>query len=204
MEVPPVKPSKMTSTTAPIIPNSNEVSKNGNNISWTWFHGKISRDEAERLLRPSDSSDGLFLVRESTNFPGDYTLCVCFQSKVEHYRVIVQNKLLTIDEEEFFETLGQLVDHYKEDADGLCTKLVAEKPVADKMNLDNNVDIEAFREKGWVINEADVKIQEKIGKGEFGDVMLGNHQGLKVAIKVMKDVQPQRVKQFLAEATVMT
>jgi hypothetical protein len=25
------------------------------------------------------SLDGVFLVRESTNFPGDYTLCVCFQ-----------------------------------------------------------------------------------------------------------------------------
>ena len=65
-------------------------------------------------------------------------------------------------------------------------------------------DIEAFREAGWVINEANVKIQEKIGKGEFGDVMLGYYQGHKVAIKVMKDMQPQRTKQFLAEATVMT
>jgi len=71
-------------------------------------------------------------------------------------------------------------------------------------SLDNSIDIEEFREKGWVIDEADVKIQEKIGKGEFGDVMLGNYQAQKVAIKVMKDMQPQRTKQFLAEATVMT
>ena len=65
-----------------------------------WFHGKITRDEAERLLlgeSPSSSTspDGLFLVRESTNFPGDYTLCVVFQVKVEHYRVIaLQNRLV--------------------------------------------------------------------------------------------------------------
>ena len=103
-------------TTTQIFP-SNE---NGNH-GWSWFHGKITRDEAERLLRPScpDSKDGLFLVRESTNFPGDYTLCVCFQNKVEHYRVIVQknhqNLPFTIDEEEFFDSLGTLVDHYKED-----------------------------------------------------------------------------------------
>lgn len=188
----------MTSTNN--INHPNEV-KNGNH-HWPWFHGKISRDEAERLLRPSDSSDGLFLVRESTNFPGDYTLCVCFQNKVEHYRVIVRNNMLTIDEEESFETLGQLIDHYKEDADGLCTKLIAD--LAKLASLDNSIDIEGFREKGWVIDEADVKIQEKIGKGEFGDVMLGNYQAQKVAIKVMKDMQPQRTKQFLAEATVMT
>ena len=54
--------------------------------SMEWFHGAISREEAEKLLSPRE--DGRFLVRESTNFPGDYTLCVCFQSKVEHYRVI--------------------------------------------------------------------------------------------------------------------
>ena len=194
---------KMTSTNLIVAanhPGPIEV-KNGNH-HWPWFHGKISRDEAERLLRPSDSSDGLFLVRESTNFPGDYTLCVCFQNKVEHYRVIVRNNMLTIDEEESFETLGQLIDHYKEDADGLCTKLIAD--LAKLASLDNSIDIEGFREKGWVIDEADVKIQEKIGKGEFGDVMLGNYQAQKVAIKVMKDMQPQRTKQFLAEATVMT
>lgn len=73
-----------------------------------WFHGSITRDEAEHLLQPRE--DGLFLVRESTNFPGDYTLCVCFQGKVEHYRVKYLENKLTIDDEEYFENLGQLVD----------------------------------------------------------------------------------------------
>lgn len=72
-----------------------------------WFHGSITRDEAEHLLQPRE--DGLFLVRESTNFPGDYTLCVCFQSKVEHYRVKYLDNKLTIDDEEYFENLGQIV-----------------------------------------------------------------------------------------------
>lgn len=75
--------------------------------SLSWFHGSITRDEAEHLLQPRE--DGLFLVRESTNFPGDYTLCVCFQGKVEHYRVKYLENKLTIDDEEYFENLGQLV-----------------------------------------------------------------------------------------------
>lgn len=75
--------------------------------SCSWFHGSITRDEAEHLLQPRE--DGLFLVRESTNFPGDYTLCVCFQGKVEHYRVKYLENKLTIDDEEYFENLGQLV-----------------------------------------------------------------------------------------------
>ena len=70
-------------------------------------------------------------MRESTNFPGDYTLCVCFESRVEHYRIIlqvcyvcnglglldlesfkiiVQEEKITIDEEEYFENLNQLVE----------------------------------------------------------------------------------------------
>ncbi|PRD20168.1 UNVERIFIED_CONTAM: Tyrosine-protein kinase [Trichonephila clavipes] len=73
-----------------------------------WFHGKITRDEAEILLQPRE--DGLFLVRESTNFPGDYTLCVCYKNKVEHYRVIYKENKLTIDEEEYFENLSRLVE----------------------------------------------------------------------------------------------
>lgn len=75
--------------------------------AFRWFHGSITRDEAETLLQPRE--DGLFLVRESTNFPGDYTLCVCFQGKVEHYRVKYLDNKLTIDDEEYFENLGQLV-----------------------------------------------------------------------------------------------
>lgn len=49
-------------------------------------------------------------MRESTNYPGDYTLCVCFRGKVEHYRVIYRENKLTIDEEEYFEGLPQLIE----------------------------------------------------------------------------------------------
>lgn len=77
-----------------------------------WFHGHITRDEAEKLLNSANPStpDGLFLVRESTNFPGDFTLCVVFQQKVEHYRIIMQDGKLTIDEEEYFDTLSKLIE----------------------------------------------------------------------------------------------
>ena len=57
-------------------------------LKMPWFHGKITREVAEKILVPRQ--DGLFLVRESTNFPGDYTLCVCFDNRVEHYRIILK------------------------------------------------------------------------------------------------------------------
>ena len=91
MNVIPVNQNATTDTTSTST-TTTKLTKNGNH-SWPWFHGKITRDEAERLLKPTESKDGLFLVRESTNFPGDYTLCVCFQGKVEHYRVLVKDDL---------------------------------------------------------------------------------------------------------------
>uniref|UniRef100_T1JDP9 Tyrosine-protein kinase n=1 Tax=Strigamia maritima TaxID=126957 RepID=T1JDP9_STRMM len=164
-----------------------------------WFHGKIVRELAEELLHPRQ--DGLFLVRESTNYPGDYTLCVCFNQKVEHYRVIYKDNKLTIDEEEFFENLTQLVEHYEKDADGLCTQL--KRSVPKKGSLDFSVDSKAFEMAGWVINKSDLKLGEVIGKGEFGDVVLGNLRGQKVAVKTLKD-SSKAAQQFLAEASVMT
>lgn len=95
---------------------------------------------------------------------------------MEHYRIIARSKKLTIDEEEFFENLTQLIEHYKKDADGLCTQLTAARKNSSDAVAYHDVDFKAFRDAGWVIDEKDVKISEKIGKGEFGDVMLGIYQ----------------------------
>ena len=76
--------------------------------NFRWFHGKIDRTKSDELLNPR--KDGLFLVRESKNFPGDYTLSVCCGSKVEHYRIIYSNNKLTIDEEGYFDNLTELVE----------------------------------------------------------------------------------------------
>jgi len=54
--------------------------------------------------------DGLFLVRESANYPGDYTLCVAFEGKVEHYHISIKNNQLTVDEETFFDSMVKLVE----------------------------------------------------------------------------------------------
>ena len=78
-------------------------------LSWcSWFHGDLKRQQAEELLQPRE--DGMFLVRESTNFPGDYTLCLCGEGNVEHYHIMCEENKLTIDEDTFFENLHQLVE----------------------------------------------------------------------------------------------
>jgi c-src tyrosine kinase len=161
------------------------------------------------LLQPRE--EGLFLVRESTNYPGDYTLCVCFQDKVEHYRVKYHDKKLTIDDEEYFDNLSQLVEHYEQDADGLCTQLMKalEKPPPQQQQpqppqqsfscLNSN----DFKAQGFEIQEKDLVLKESIGKGEFGDVMLGFLKGERVAVKMLKD-STDAAQKFVAEASVMT
>uniref|UniRef100_A0AAY4DK52 Tyrosine-protein kinase n=1 Tax=Denticeps clupeoides TaxID=299321 RepID=A0AAY4DK52_9TELE len=170
--------------------------KSGGKLSlMPWFHGKITREQAERLLYPPET--GLYLVRESTNYPGDYTLCVSCEGKVEHYRIIYLNGKLSIDEEEYFDNLMQLVEHYTKDADGLCTRLNKPKLMEGTVAAQDE-----FSRSGWALNRKELKLIQTIGKGEFGDVMVGDYRGTKVAVKCIK--HDATAQAFLAEASVMT
>lgn len=51
----------------------------------SWFHGNISRIEAERLFYPCE--DGMFLIRNFTKHQGDYVLSVCYANEIKHYRI---------------------------------------------------------------------------------------------------------------------
>ncbi|KAL4711000.1 hypothetical protein ACJJTC_017965 [Scirpophaga incertulas] len=261
----------LNSSTAQIPPPAS--TRLVNMTQWPWHHGAISRERAEALL--SGSPDGVFLVRESTNFPGDHTLCVRFRGRVEHYRVKwatipeSQNQRLTIDDEEFFDNMTDLIHHYLQDADGLCTKLVRCLPKATPNGANNNgsnqpsypphpqsgqpppypptpsvaahfppaaaaapasapapapvpvpapapayasqpstdqadgvMQPQKFVDARWRIDERELEIRENIGKGEFGDVMLGILNGTqKVAVKILKD--REAASKFRAEASVM-
>ncbi|KAH9499223.1 hypothetical protein Btru_004477 [Bulinus truncatus] len=164
-----------------------------------WYHGKISRQEAERLLNPRET--GLFLVRDSNNFVGDYTLCVCYEGRVEHYHIKYSENKLSIDNEEFFRTLEELVQHYKQDADGLCTRLI--RPVTKQGDTFVTVSVQEFKSGGWVIARGDLELGELIGKGDFGDVYKGAYKGQLIAAKVLKD-QDRGSVQFIQEAALMT
>lgn len=71
----------------------------------------------------------VFVFRVKWNIIGEFiniflycaTLAVIF-------RVKSHGNKLTIDDEEYFDNLDELIEHYKNDADGLCTKLVNALP----------------------------------------------------------------------------
>ncbi|CAD6194725.1 unnamed protein product [Caenorhabditis auriculariae] len=184
------------------------------NTPQPWFHSMISRENAERFLL--GKSDGTFLVRESTNYPGDYTLSMSYRGKVEHYRIYQSSGgQMTCDNEEFFSNLTQLVSHYKRDADGLCHRLVtpiicesyafptngSSSGVTGVESLEDRTSV--FRQAGLVIPSSDVRLGDIIGHGEFGDVRLGVFKDRKVALKVSKRHGNGMLDSLLDEAKFM-
>jgi c-src tyrosine kinase len=143
-----------------------------------------------RLLR--GRNNGTFLIRNSTNFPDGYTLCVAFNGKVEHYRIyLTTNNQYTCDNDEFFPDLIQLVSHYKRDADGLCHRLVTpqvSESFRQQCESANKEDqFREFERAGVLVPRTEIQLGDVIGRGEFGDVLVANYRGRKVAVKTLKN-----------------
>ena len=52
-----------------------------------WFHGFMSREDADSLLKEHGFTEGLFLVRESSTSLGDFVLSVVHDNDVIHYQI---------------------------------------------------------------------------------------------------------------------
>eukprot|EP00127_Corallochytrium_limacisporum_P003879 Clim_evm93s153 gene=Clim_evmTU93s153 len=165
-----------------------------------WFHGSISRNVAEKLLLHTVGPAG-FLIRESESRPGDYSLSVRDGQTVKHYRIRrMDDKSYFISRGLAFATLNDLVDHYRNDPDGLCCRLGKACPPAERPVLP---DLAYNLKDQWEIPRTDIKLKKKLGAGQFGEVWAGVWRGTTpVAVKTLKpgSMQPQ---EFLAEAQVM-
>ncbi|XP_012280746.1 1-phosphatidylinositol 4,5-bisphosphate phosphodiesterase gamma-1 isoform X2 [Orussus abietinus] len=89
-------------------------------VGESWFHGKLKggREEAEELLqRYSYLGDGIFLVRESCTFVGDYCLSFLCKGKINHCRIKLKQQMGTfkyhIIDKVHFDSLYSLISHYR-------------------------------------------------------------------------------------------
>ncbi|KAL1479318.1 hypothetical protein MTO96_051944 [Rhipicephalus appendiculatus] len=167
----------------------------------SWYFGKIKRIEAEKKLLLPENEHGAFLVRDSESRRSDFSLSVRDGDTVKHYRI------RQLDEGGFFiarrttfRTLLELVDHYANEADGLCVNLrkpcvQVEKPMTSGLS-------HSTRDQ-WEIERSSLKFVRKLGQGQFGEVWEGLwNNTTPVAIKTLKPgtMDP---KDFLAEAQIM-
>ena len=127
----------------------------------SWYHGSLTREQAEFLLK--DALEGSYIMRESTHYPGDYTLCLKSEVKVENYHIKQSNNRFTIDEENMFNNLIELVDFYTK-FDDLACKLKC--PVIYKIKEESS-DYQTLLDNLWIDNK-DIKMGREIGIGEFG------------------------------------
>ncbi|XP_057672099.1 tyrosine-protein kinase Shark [Diorhabda carinulata] len=79
-----------------------------------WFHGKLTREEAENLLCQDGRKDGLFIVRDSNSSSGDYVLSVYHNNQVSHFQIRrhAEDAFFSIDEYLKFHGLEVLIDYY--------------------------------------------------------------------------------------------
>uniref|UniRef100_A0A673M135 Growth factor receptor-bound protein 7-like n=1 Tax=Sinocyclocheilus rhinocerous TaxID=307959 RepID=A0A673M135_9TELE len=81
-----------------------------------WFHGGVSRTEAQRLLEEQGQVDGMFLIRDSQLHAQCFVLSLCYKLKTKHYLIIPQGdkQYYTMDDGvTLFTDLLQLVEFHQ-------------------------------------------------------------------------------------------
>ncbi|KAL0962099.1 hypothetical protein UPYG_G00335630 [Umbra pygmaea] len=53
-----------------------------------WFHGRIMREEAHKMIVQQGQVDGLFLLRDSHSNPRAFVLTLCHHLKIRHFQIL--------------------------------------------------------------------------------------------------------------------
>ena len=163
-----------------------------------WYHGNISRGDAEQLL--SSGINGSFLVRESESSPGQRTISLRYDGRVYHYHIKIDaERRYFVRPESKFNTIAELVHHHGTQQDGLITLLLY-AATSKHQNLAWSDGVETDE---WEIARTDIVMKQKLGGGQYGDVYEAKFRSkYTVAVKTLKE-DSMAVKDFLEEACIM-
>ncbi|CAF1176771.1 unnamed protein product [Rotaria sp. Silwood1] len=162
----------------------------------SWFHGKVSRCEAEYLL--TQGINGSFLVRDSETVPGQLSISLRYDGRIYHYRINTdENGQYYVSTELRFSTLQQLIHHHSITTDGLVHLLLY--PINK-----HKIQPALFKiDDKWEIPRSEIAMKQKLGGGQYGEVYeaLWKRYNKVVAVKTLKETMS--LQDFLEEADVM-
>ncbi|NXS55314.1 HCK kinase, partial [Brachypteracias leptosomus] len=180
---------------------SNYVARAGSLETEEWFFKGISRKDAERLLLGPGNVVGSFMIRDSETTKGCYSLSVRDREdgqggSVKHYKIrTLDSGGFYISPRSSFETLQELVQHYKGQSDGLCQKLTQPCCMPKPQ--------QPWEKDAWEIPRESLRLERKLGAGQFGEVWMATYnRHTRVAVKTMKPGS-MSVSAFLQEANMM-
>ncbi|XP_065838243.1 tyrosine-protein kinase BTK-like [Oscarella lobularis] len=161
-----------------------------------WFHPKLTRVEAEGILK-SEGREGCFVVRDSSR-PGMYTLSVYHSEIVRHYHIKKEETKYFISDRHRFDEIAQLIEYHKHNGGGLVTRL--RYPPASLAPSTKGLGHDLDR---WEISRLDLELGRELGSGQFGRVVQAKYKGnTDVAVKMMREGSMLE-EDFIEEAKTM-
>jgi hypothetical protein len=98
-----------------------------------WFHGRMSRQDAEKLLMGAAATNGLFLVRQSERSETDYALSFAYNRRCYHNRIMkAEGGGYKNTKGTTWPSLALMVNDYQsphEDMQTIITEYISNKPV---------------------------------------------------------------------------
>lgn len=171
---------------------------------FSWFRKDMSRPRAETELK-TDGREGCFVVRDSATSPGNYTLALftkevgdpssSMPGAVRHYH-IKKNALgmYYLSDKHPQRTIEELINYHKLNAGGLVCRL---RHHPDEESAPSTLGLEHGKYK---LEHNDLRLQEELGKGNFGCVRKALYKGNQtVAVKMMLENTMQE-DEFALEA----
>ena len=171
------------------VDNQTQTSQEKNLEDELWFHGVLPREEVVRLLR----EEGDFLVRETVRNEEIQIVLSVMWGSPKHFIVQKSPEGQFRFEGPAFNTIQELIWHQHQSGNPVTSRsgAILRNPVT--------------REK-WELNNDDVELVEKIGRGNFGDVYKAKlrQNNLSVAVKTCKVTLPdEQKKKFLQEGRIL-
>lgn len=174
--------------------------------SHEWYHGAITRVEADQKLMCHYNALGSFLIRQSPRTK-DYVLSVKLCASdgltptIKHYNITqTPDNYFALGGSRFL-SLKDLVDHFSSTPDTSTNQNIPKRPCV--RTPPAMQDISRENKEEWEMPRDELRFVKELGQGSFGEVWLGKWKNtINVAIKTVRDGRMETAD-FLEEAKVM-